>query len=49
MQVGANVDGVRRIDGAVAFLYVLDLALLVDDKRRAVGKLELIVEDAVFL
>jgi len=46
---GADVDGVGRIDRAVAFLDVLDLALLVDDKRGAVGKLKLVVQDAVFL
>jgi len=44
---GADIDGVGRIDGAVAFLDVLDLALFVDDKRGAVRKLELIVQDAI--
>jgi hypothetical protein len=48
MQVRTDVDGVRGIDCAVAFLYVLDLALLVDDKGGAIGKLKLVVQDAVF-
>lgn len=48
MQAGADVDRVCRVNRAVAFLYMLDLALLVDDKRGAVGKLELVVQDAVF-
>lgn len=47
MQASADVDRVRRINRAVAFLYVLDLALFVDDKRGAIGKLKLVVEDAV--
>ena len=47
VQAGTDVDRVRRINRAVAFLYVLDLALLVDDKRGAVGKLKLVVQDAV--
>ena len=47
VQVGADVDGVGGINRAVAFLYVRDLALLVHDKRSAVGKLKLIVQDAV--
>jgi hypothetical protein len=49
MQVGANVDRIRGVDGAVAFLDVLNLALLIDDKCGAVGKLKLVVEDAVLL
>jgi len=44
---GADIDGVGRIDGAVAFLDVLDLSLFVDDKRGAVRKLKLVVQDAV--
>lgn len=49
VQLGADVDCVRRIDRAVSFLDVLDLSLLIHNKRRAVRKLKLIVQDAVFL
>jgi hypothetical protein len=47
VQAGADVDRVGWVDRAVAFLYVLDLALFVDDKRGAVRKLKLVVQDAV--
>jgi hypothetical protein len=49
VKVGADVDRVCRVDGAVAFLYVLDLALLVDDEGGAIGKLKLVIQDAVLL
>jgi hypothetical protein len=49
VQVGADVDRVRRVNRTVAFLYVLDLALLVHDKRGAAGKLRLLVQDAILL
>jgi hypothetical protein len=49
VQVGADVDRVRRVNRTVAFLYMLDLALLVHDKRSAARKLRLLVQDAVLL
>jgi hypothetical protein len=49
VQLGANVDRTRRINRAVAFLDVLNLSLLVHDKRGAVGELHLIIQDPVFL
>jgi hypothetical protein len=49
MQLGADVDRIRRINRAVAFLDVLDFALLVDDEGGAIGKLKLVIQNAVFL
>jgi hypothetical protein len=49
VQLGADIDRVRRVDRAVAFLNVLDLSLLIHNERGAVRKLELIVQDAVLL
>jgi hypothetical protein len=49
MQLGADVDRVRRVNRPVAFLNVLDLALLVHDEGGAIGKLKLVIQDAVFL
>lgn len=49
MQASADVDGVRWVNRTITFLYVLDLALLVYDKRGAIGELHLLVQDAVFL
>jgi hypothetical protein len=46
-QVRAHIDGIGRINGATAFLYVLDLALLVHDKGGAVGKLGVVVQHAI--
>jgi hypothetical protein len=48
VQIGADVDRICGVNRAVAFLYVLDPALLVDDKCGAIGELKLIVQDAVF-
>jgi hypothetical protein len=44
----AHRHGARRIDGALAFLNVLDNALLVDHKGGAARKLLLIIQDAIF-
>ena len=49
MQLGADVDRIGRVDCTIAFLDVLDLALLVHHKRGAAGKLHLFIQDAVFL
>ena len=49
VQLGANIDRVCRIDCAVAFLDVLDLSFFIDDERGAIGKLKLIIQDAVLL
>lgn len=49
MQIRADVDRIGRIDGAVAFLDVLNFALFVHDERGAIGKLKLVVQDAVVL
>ncbi len=43
----ADRHGARRIDGALAFLNVLDNALLVDHKRGAARKLLLVIQDAI--
>jgi hypothetical protein len=47
VQAGADVDRVGWVNRAVAFLYMLDLALFVDDKRGAIRKLKLVVQDAI--
>lgn len=49
MQIGANVDRVGRIDGAVAFLNVLYFPLLIDHEGCPAGELGLFVEDSISL
>jgi len=49
MQVRADVDRVRRINRAVPFLDMLNLALLVHDKGGATSKLSFLIQDTVRL
>src|SRR6266705_6680749 len=49
LQIGAQIDGVGRIDGSAAFGDLLNAALFIQDEGRAIGKLRFVVEDAVLL
>jgi hypothetical protein len=49
VQAGTDVDRIGWVDRAVSFLHVLNLALLVDNKRGTTGKLSLFIQDAVLL
>jgi hypothetical protein len=49
VQLRTDVDCARRIDCTITFFDVLDLAFFIHHERGAVRKLELVVQDAVFL
>jgi len=49
LQIGAQIDGVGRIDRSAAFGDLLNAALLIHHKRGAIGKLGVVIQDPVLL